>query len=86
MILRKALGYSALIIVFLLIQLPAFAQCSMCKVSAEASLKEGDNIALGLNSGILYLASFPYILALVLGFLYYRHHQKMKEAKAASEI
>ena len=57
----------------------------MCKVSAEASLKEGDNIAIGLNSGILYLASFPYILALVMIFIVWRYHSKRKALEADAQ-
>ncbi|MFN8230010.1 MAG: hypothetical protein U0V03_03725 [Bacteroidia bacterium] len=39
------------------------AQCAMCKAAAESSLKSDSRaIARGLNSGILYLMTIPYIL------------------------
>ena len=39
-------------------------QCAMCRVVAESSKDAGETIANGLNTGILYLMSFPYILLL----------------------
>tara|TARA_B100000700_G_C14426719_1_gene570689 strand:- start:231 stop:449 length:219 start_codon:yes stop_codon:yes gene_type:complete len=39
-------------------------QCAMCRVVAESSKDAGSTIANGLNTGILYLMSFPYILIL----------------------
>ena len=41
---------------------PAYTQCAMCRIVAESSQEAGETIANGLNSGILYLMAFPYIL------------------------
>ena len=38
------------------------SQCAMCRAVAESSKEAGSTIANGLNTGILYLMSFPYIL------------------------
>ncbi len=46
----------------------SYPQCAMCRVVAESSQDAGGTIANGLNSGILYLMSFPYIL-IVFGFV-----------------
>lgn len=71
---------------FLLFSDPAQAQCSMCKVTAESSIEDGkSSIALGLNTGILYLASFPYLLIGILIFLWYRRY-KRKQLYDALEI
>lgn len=76
-----------IITVFIFFPEVADAQCSMCKATAESSLKEGGGGAvLGLNSGILYLASFPYIIALALGFLFYRNQQKRKQLNQKAEL
>ncbi len=65
---------------------PAMAQCSMCKVTAESSIEDGkSSIALGLNTGILYLASFPYLLIGILIFLWYRRY-KRKQLYDALEL
>jgi len=51
------------------------AQCAMCKAVVES----GDvDMAEGLNTGIIYLMAFPYILVGVAGFLLYRNWKKKK--------
>ncbi|MGE0566908.1 MAG: hypothetical protein AB7O73_03080 [Bacteroidia bacterium] len=58
----------ALIISLLFISTSMDAQCAMCKLSAESSLnKNPGSMARNINSGILYLMAFPYIL---LAFLF----------------
>ncbi len=60
-------------IYFLFSQLSS-AQCSMCRAVAESSQNHGSSIANGLNTGILYLMIFPYILLLSgLIFIYFRN-------------
>jgi len=41
------------------------SQCAMCRIVAESSQDAGGSIANGLNTGILYLMLFPYILILI---------------------
>ncbi|MFI5135614.1 MAG: hypothetical protein ACHQD9_07155 [Chitinophagales bacterium] len=57
----------------------SFAQCSLCKSSAESSLQEGDPQAKGLNLGIMYLLVMPYLLVGGIGYWWYV--QKKKESK-----
>ena len=40
------------------------AQCAMCRANVESNLKDGTGLqmALGLNAGILYLLSIPYVI------------------------
>lgn len=61
----------ALIMVVLLAPESAFAQCPMCKASAESSMKEGSRVAVGLNRGILYLLAMPYLFYSVLFLIYW---------------
>ena len=42
----------------------SYSQCAMCRVVAESSQDAGETIANGLNTGILYLMIFPYLLIL----------------------
>jgi len=67
-----------LLVIFMVLMMvePSFAQCPMCKASAESSLKEGSTMALGLNKGILYLLAMPYTLFAVLFFLWYWNYRK----------
>jgi hypothetical protein len=60
-------------------QLASFAQCAMCRASVENNVSNGDTgIGAGLNSGILYLFVMPYLLAAIIGYLWYRSAKKRK--------
>lgn len=66
-----------LFVLILLAWLPidGIAQCAMCKAVAETSQQGGSSVADGLNSGILYLMFFPYLLMGAVGFAIYRHRK-----------
>jgi len=51
------------------------AQCAMCKAVVESGDAE---MAEGLNSGIMYLMAFPYLLVGVASFFLYRYWKKNK--------
>lgn len=75
----KSMKYILSLALLLLLNIAAQAQCSMCKISAENSIVEGKtSIALGLNTGILYLAAFPYLLAGIFIFMWYRRYKRRK--------
>jgi preprotein translocase subunit SecY len=55
------------------------AQCSMCRASVENNVSNGDtSIGAGLNNGILYLVVMPYLMAGIIGYLWYRSSKKKK--------
>lgn len=50
-----------------------FAQCAMCRSTLENNFSNGDpGIAAGINTGILYLLALPYLIAMVIGYLWYK--------------
>ncbi len=55
------------------------AQCSLCKSSAESSLKEGNTQAKGLNAGIMYLLVMPYLLVGGIGYYWYMNNKKNEQ-------
>ena len=60
-----------------------FAQCSMCKAVLESEAKTGgSNVAGGLNNGILYLMSVPYLMVGGAGIWFYKKYKKNKSAEA----
>ena len=62
--------------IFFICVFSAYPQCAMCRAVAESSQNTGSGIANGLNSGILYLMVFPYILLLfALISIYFREEQ-----------
>jgi hypothetical protein len=59
--------------------LNAQAQCTMCKTQVEASRQEKDGYdTTGLNKGILYLMTIPYVLMGTVGYFWYRNSKKKK--------
>lgn len=55
----------------------ANAQCPMCKTSVESSLKDKSSMkGRGLNKGILYLLSAPYLAVGIVGITWYRQRKK----------
>jgi H+/Cl- antiporter ClcA len=71
---------SRLIVVFFLIigsVQSGIAQCAMCRTQLENNVSNGDiGIAAGINTGILYLLSMPYLIILVLGYFWYKSSRK----------
>jgi hypothetical protein len=70
------------LIILLLSSHPAAAQCAMCKATVEANPTNAGKYGAGLNTGILYLMSVPYVAAGILGYLWYRNARIKNERKA----
>lgn len=75
---RNLIKYS-LVFVMILVVFQIEAQCPMCRMSAESNLANGGTEGKGLNTGILYLLSLPYMLVMVLGFIWYRKRKSLSE-------
>lgn len=62
-----------LVMIFLLVIVSNYisAQCAMCKAAVESNLETGGVKGAGLNDGILYLMSIPYILMLIFAIAFY---------------
>ena len=69
---KKIISFSVLVLLFLINNASVFAQCAMCKTSAESDLKNGGSIANGLNTGILYLMAVPYIILMIGGYFFFK--------------
>lgn len=50
------------------------AQCAMCRATVENNISNGGDTSMGagLNFGIIYLFSMPYLIIGIVGFLWYR--------------
>ncbi|MCX6192994.1 MAG: hypothetical protein NTX34_00605 [Cytophagales bacterium] len=69
---------------FLLSQMDAVAQCAMCRTTIESSISSGrTNIATGLNTGILYLLSAPYLIVAAIAFLWFRQSKQEQQDRLA---
>ncbi len=61
-----------------------FAQCAMCRGTVESTVSEGNiGLASKLNTGILYLFFTPYLMAALIGYLWYK---KSRENARRQEI
>ncbi|WP_395768452.1 hypothetical protein [Aquirufa sp.] len=78
----KRILFLALLI--MLFQLDAQAQCAMCRTTVESTLSNGrSNIATGLNTGILYLLTAPYLLVAVIAWLWFRQSKQEQKERIA---
>lgn len=65
-----------------LLPLASQAQCVLCKSQVESSRTEKDGYDVtGLNKGIVYLMTVPYLLMGTVGYFWYRNVQKKKAAQ-----
>lgn len=55
------------------------AQCPMCKMSAESNLKNGGTDGKGLNAGILFMLSLPYVIIGSIGYTWWRNRRALEE-------
>lgn len=54
------------------------AQCAMCRAVVEQG---GEEVAEGINSGIVYLMAFPYVIVAVAFYLLYRNWKRTSAAR-----
>jgi hypothetical protein len=67
-----------LLVVATLFAIPqkSVAQCAMCTLNAENSVKNGNKQGSTLNNGILYLLAAPYLAIAGVGFLWYKKYRR----------
>lgn len=54
------------------------AQCAMCKTALTNSV-EGQQLAQGINNGIVLLLLIPFLLVATIGGFIYKTHRKLRE-------
>lgn len=59
------------------------AQCAMCSLNAENSTQNGNSIGKGLNKGIYFLLSMPFLIGGGIGILWYTKFRKKEEKPSA---
>jgi ABC-type dipeptide/oligopeptide/nickel transport system permease component len=69
---NKLISKLALTALFVINTSNIFAQCAMCKAAVESNVSSSSqHVGKGLNTGILFLMSIPYILlALLLWYFF----------------
>jgi hypothetical protein len=73
----------ALLVFLTFTAINAFSQCAMCRSTLENNYSSGrPGIGAGINTGILYLLSMPYLAVMIIGYLWFkstRNVQKLSE-------
>jgi len=64
-------------ILFLFIIIDTEAQCAMCRAVLES--EDGQSAAKGINNGIIYLMSIPYLLFFGMAYFIYRKYFRSKK-------
>lgn len=84
---KYIIKFFTLISLLFLLSMPVTseAQCPMCRMSAESNLENGGTQGKGLNAGIMYMLSLPYIMVAGLGFWWYRN-RKTEEDQQVEEL
>jgi hypothetical protein len=72
--------FTIVILLMVFFQTDALAQCPMCRLSAETNLENGGTEGLGLNRGILYMLSLPYLLVATIGYVWWRNRNRFSDA------
>ena len=75
--------FSIVILLFVGFGMDVEAQCAMCRAQLETGATAGpDAKNTGINSGILYLMLFPYIIIGIIAFMWYRNQKNKAHANA----
>lgn len=70
---------------FLLWSSVAYGQCPMCRVSAESNLKAGGTAGKGLNTGIIYMLTLPYLLVAGIGYVWWKNRSEQDRVDKSGE-
>jgi hypothetical protein len=80
---NKWIKYASLlgmvVILLVVFSTDMWAQCPMCRMSAESNLENGGSAGKGLNAGILYMLATPYLIVGTVGFIWWRNRKKAQE-------
>lgn len=83
---RRFLILTITIILVILVVPDMIAQCPMCRLTAETNLQNGGTAGIGLNKGILYLLSMPYLIVGFLGYTWYKNRKKLEYNEENQQI
>ncbi|MCH7409018.1 hypothetical protein MM239_06410 [Belliella sp. DSM 111904] len=79
---KKIVQVSFFVFGMVILSFQSIAQCAMCRASVENNVSNGEtSIGAGLNTGILYLFTMPYLIAAVIGYFWYKNakNRRLKE-------
>lgn len=66
-------------ILMLVLLIDVHTQCPMCKMAAESNLEHGGSAGAGLNKGILFMLSMPYLIVASLAFIWFKNRNREED-------
>lgn len=75
---RKTLITIVAVMLLIILATDAQAQCAMCAAVTESSKAEGSTQADGINNGIMYIFTMPYLIIGTIVFFWLRARRKAK--------
>jgi hypothetical protein len=69
---KRAFDWLFTIAVLILSNGISIAQCAMCKSTVESGSANGESMARGLNTGILYLMAIPYVILMLGTYFFFK--------------
>lgn len=69
---KRAFNWLLTLVVLLLSNAVGIAQCAMCKSTVESGSANGESMARGLNTGILYLMAIPYVILMLGTYFFFK--------------
>jgi len=75
------------VLLFTLVSIAScWAQCPMCRMSAESNLQNGGTSGAGLNAGILYMLVAPYLIVGGIAFWWWRNRKSSANETSLHEM
>ncbi len=77
---KTLIAFVAILAIITFVGIPeVIAQCPMCRMSAESNLQNGGTGGKGLNAGILFMLSLPYLIVGSIGYIWWKNQKKVEE-------
>jgi hypothetical protein len=77
---KTLIAFVAILAIIAFVGIPeVIAQCPMCRMSAESNLQNGGTGGKGLNAGILFMLSLPYLIVGSIGYIWWKNQKKVEE-------
>jgi hypothetical protein len=64
----------------------ARAQCAMCSLTAENSVKNGNTQGKTLNRGVLFLLGCPFLAVGIVGFVWFKRYRDPEESDGHNSV
>lgn len=69
---KTAFNFLITLVLLLVTNAVSLAQCAMCKSTVESGSANGESMARGLNTGILYLMAIPYVILMLGTYFFFK--------------